>query len=376
MPQARQLRSTMTESGTLELSLDHVDVPEPAADQVLVRMEAAPINPSDMGPLFGPADLSAAKTTGDADNPVLTAPIPENRIGMVKSRWDQPMPVGNEGAGTVVAAGSDPAAQALMGRTVAVLSGSAYSQFNCVPVASVLPLPEDAEPRDGASCFVNPLTALCFLETMRAEGHTALVHGAAASNLGQMLVKLCKADGVPLVNIVRKQEQVDLLKGLGAEYVCNSSDDDFLDQLTNALAETGATLAFDPIGGGRLTNDILTCMERAASRGAKGLNTYGSQQHKQVYIYGGLSLEPTTLNRNYGMAWGVGGWLLIPALARAGNERAAELRARVASEIKTTFASKYTQELSLKEAMQPDTVRQYVAKTTGEKYLINPSKDL
>ncbi len=369
-----QILSKIGDSGQLEVTLVDVEIPTPGKGEVLIRMEAAPINPSDMGPLFGPADIAKAELKTKDGHPVLVAQVPEARLAMVKPRIGQALPVGNEGAGTVIAAGEDDVSQALMGKIVAGISGAAYAQYSCVPAAGCLVLNEGTSAREAASSFVNPLTALGMVETMRLENHTGLIHTAAASNLGQMLNKICLTDGVPLVNVVRKKEQTDILKSLGAKHICDSSKESFLDDLTNAIEETGATLAFDATGGGRLANDILFAMERAESRGASGLNTYGSSTAKQVYIYGGLDLSPTTLNRNYGMSWSVGGWLLPLFLGRIGAERSAELQKRVADEIKTTFASSYTRELSLEEALDPKIVRAYVAKKTGEKYLINPSK--
>jgi NADPH:quinone reductase len=376
MTSGLQMFSKISKEGTLELALSNVDVPIPGEGQVLIRMEAAPINPSDMGPMFGPADVREAKSGTNEAGASLTAPVPEKRLAMVRSRLDQVLPVGNEGAGTVIAAGSDAASQALMGKVVSGISGASYAQYVVAPAGGCLVHNEGTTAKEAASSFVNPLTALGMVETMKMEGHKALVHTAAASNLGQMLNKICIADGVDLVNVVRKSEQADILKALGAKYICDSSKESFIDDLTNALEETGATIAFDATGGGRLANDILACMERAASRDASGLNTYGSSTMKQVYIYGGLDLSPTTLDRGYGMSWAVGGWLLPLFLGRVGLEKTAELQKRVADEIKTTFASSYTAELSLSEALEPDTVRAYVAKKTGEKYLINPSKGL
>ena len=372
MTKGLQMLSKISKAGELELLLADVDVPTPGKDQVVIRMEAAPINPSDMGPMVGPAAISEGKQGSVGGHPAFIAPVPEKRLGMVRSRLDMTVPVGNEGAGTVIAAGDD--AQALMGKTVSATTGASYAQYVLAPAAMCLAHNEGTTAKEAASSFVNPLTALGMVETMKMEGHKALVHTAAASNLGQMLNKICQADGVDLVNIVRKQEQVDLLKALGAKYICDSSKDSFLDDLTDALEATGATIAFDATGGGRLANDILTCMERAASRDASGLNTYGSSVMKQVYLYGGLDLSPTILERGYGMSWSVGGWLLPLFLGRVGPAKAAELQKRVADEIKTTFASAYTAELSLEEAVDPDTVRTYVAKKTGEKYLILPQK--
>jgi NADPH2:quinone reductase len=370
---ARQLHSTVGSDGMLELSIAQAEVPKPGADEVLVRVEASPINPSDLGLLFGGADMSRAEFGGTADAPTVRAPVPEAMLRASKARHDKPMPVGNEGAGTVVATGDDPAAKALEGRVVAILGGAMYAEYRCVKAQDCLPLPEGTTPAQGASCFVNPLTALSMTEVMRREGHTALVHTAAASNLGQMLQKICLADGIDLVNIVRKQEQADLLHEVGAKHVCNSSDDDFMERLVDALAETGATLAFDAIGGGDLASRILSGMEQAAARNATGFSIYGSMEHKQVYIYGGLDRGPTTLNRSYGMAWGVGGWLLPPFLAKIGPEATQALRQRVADEITTTFASHYTAEIPLAGVLTEDAVKTYGRMATGEKYLVTPS---
>jgi len=366
-----QLHSTVKASGSLELSLVEVDVPEPGENEVLVRVGAAPINPSDMGLMFGPADMATAQQGGTAERPTITAEIPEPLMKTVAARLDQSMPCGNEGAGTVVAAGSSEAAQALLGRTVALFGGPTYAEYRCLPTGFCLPLPEGTTAEQGASCFVNPLTALGMTETMKLEGHTALVHTAAASNLGQMLVKLCAADGIPLVNIVRKPEQAEILRGIGAKHVVDSSDEEFRSHLVDALAETGATLAFDATGGGKLASQILAAMESALSRGA-AFSRYGSDTHKQVYIYGGLERTPTTLDRNFGMAWGVGGWLLPPFLQRIGPEAGQRLRERVAEEITTVFASHYTSRVSLAGALQLENVVSYGRQATGQKTLINP----
>jgi NADPH2:quinone reductase len=369
-----QLRSQVSGDGELELSLAEVPVPQPGPDEVLIRVEAAPINPSDLGLLFGPADLSTLRATGDAERPAVTAKVPERFLKMLTARIDQSLPTGNEGAGTVVAAGASPEAQALNGKRVAVLGRAMYAQYFVAKARECLILPDDATAAEGASCFVNPLTALGMVETMRMEGHKALVHTAAASNLGQMLNKICQADGVALVNIVRRAEQAELLRGLGARYVCDSSSPAFMEELTDALAETGATIAFDATGGGRLASQILTAMEAAANRTATEYSRYGSTTYKQVYIYGGLDTGPTELTRNFGFAWGLGGWLLTPFLQKVGPQRFQELRERVARELKTTFASHYAAEISLREALQPDVIQAYVKKATGAKYLINPAK--
>jgi len=371
-----QLQSTVTSGGELKLELKDVEVRAPRADEVLVRVEAAPINPSDMGLLFGMADMTKAKAAGTKDAPVITAPIPEKLLGAMKARLDTPMPVGNEGGGVVVAAGESTEAQALLGRTVGILGGATYSQYRTLKADQCLALHDGTTPREGAACFVNPLTALGMVATMRLEGHSALVHTAAASNLGQMLQKICLADGVSLVNIVRKPEQEEILRGIDATWVCNSGAASFMDDLTDALAETKATLAFDATGGGRLASQILTCMEAAANRNASGYSRYGSTVHKQVYIYGGLDRSPTELTRNFGMAWGIGGWLLTPFLARIGPEETNRLKQRVADEIRTTFASHYAKEVSLKEALTLEAVGVYGKQATGEKYLINPNKGL
>ena len=371
-----QLRSTVKKDGVLELSLVEVPIAEPKADEVVVRVDASPINPSDLGLLLGGADISTAKASGTADRPIVTATLAPELMRAVAGRIDQPMPVGNEGAGVVVGAGSSPAAQALAGKVVAIIGGAMYAQYRVMKAAGCLVLPEGTTPAEGASCFVNPLTALGMVETMRREGHKALVHTAAASNLGQMLVKLCHEDGIGLVNIVRKPEQVALLDGMGAKHVCNASAPTFMDDLTGALVETGATIAFDAIGGGKQASQILTCMERAASRTATEYSRYGSTTHKQVYIYGGLDRGPTELTRSFGMAWGVGGWMLTAFLQKIGSETAQKLRERVAREIKTTFASRYTKVVSLAEALQPREIAIYGRQATGEKYLIDPNKGL
>ncbi|HEX6078687.1 MAG TPA: zinc-binding dehydrogenase [Methylomirabilota bacterium] len=368
-----QLRSTVRTGGTLELSLASVPVPEPKPEEVIVRVEASPINPSDQGLLFAGADMSTAKAGGTPDRPVITASLSPAVVKAMAGRLDQPMPVGNEGAGVVVRAGSSPAAQALIGKTVAILGGAMYQQYRCIKAAQCLVLPAGTTPAEGASCFVNPLTALGMVATMRAEGHKALVHTAAASNLGQMLVKICLADKVDLVNIVRRPEQVTVLKRIGAVHVCSSASPTFMDELTDALAATGATVAFDAIGGGTLAGQILTAMEAAANRTAKEYSRYGSTVHKQVYIYGGLDRGPTQFNRTFGMAWGIGGWLLTPFLQKIGFEAAQKLRERVAAEVKTTFASTYTKEVSLAGALQLDEIAVYGRQATGAKYLINPN---
>ena len=369
----RQIRSLITADGHLELSIATIDMPQPQPHEVLVRIEAAPINPSDLGLLLSTADLDTATTSGTTGNPVVTATIPPQTMRGLAGRSGQSMPVGNEGAGIVVAAGSSEETKALEGRTVAIIGGATYSEYRCVPAALCLPLPDGTDPAAGASCFVNPLTALGMVETMIMEGHHALVHTAAASNLGQMLQRICLADGVPLVNIVRKPEQEAILRTLGATNVCNSSSPTFTEDLTKALIDTGATIAFDAIGGGRLAGQILACMEAAANANATEYSRYGSDVHKQVYMYGMLDRSATEFTRNFGMAWSIGGWLLTPFLGKLGLEGIQRLRARVVAELTTTFASHYTDEVSLAGALNLDAIRTYARQATGQKFLIRPA---
>ena len=373
---ALQLRSLVKKSGELELSLARIPVPVPKPEEIVVRIEATPINPSDLGLLFGAADMATARASGTAAQPVITASIPEALMKAMAGRLDESMPVGNEGAGVVMAAGESEEAQALLGKTVAILGGAMYAQYRAMKAKQCLLLPAGTTPAEGASCFVNPLTSLAMVETMRLEGHSALVHTAAASNLGQMLNRICIADKVGLVNIVRSPDQEQLLRAAGATWVCDSSKASFIDDLTDALAATGATIAFDAVGGGKLAGQILGCMETAINRSAKEYSRYGSAVHKQVYIYGGLDTGPTTFNRGFGMSWGVGGFLLTPFLQKIGFAAAQKLRERVAAELKTTFASRYTKEISLAEALTVAEIAVYGKRATGSKYLINPNKGL
>ena len=369
-----QMFSTLTAEGELRLELKEQPMPIPGENEVLIRIEATPINPSDHGVMFGWASMASASSSGSGADTVLSAPVSEQGMAVMKARIGQSLAVGNEGAGTVVATGTSELAKSLDGKVVAAMGGGMYGQYRCVDASVCLPLLDDHTAKDGASSFVNPLTALCMIETMKLEGHTALVHTAAASNLGQMLNRICLDGGVDLVNIVRKDEQETLLREMGAKYVCNSSKDSFMADLTDAIHATGATLAFDATGGGTLASTILSAMEAAAARTPGAYSIYGSVKHKQVYLYGGLDTSPTTLNRGYGMAWGVGGWLLPNFLARVGQEVATRLRTRVATEMKTTFASHYTNEISLAEALDADIVAQYNSKSTGKKFLVCPQK--
>jgi NADPH2:quinone reductase len=367
---SKELRTNITGAGKLELSIVSVPMPQPKDGEVLIRVEATPINPSDLGLLLGPADVSTMTITGSGDDAVVSMDIPDAMMPAMAARVDQPLPAGNEGAGVVIAAGAG--AEDMVGKTIGVAGGAMYSQYRCVPAASCLVMNEDTTPAQSASCFVNPLTALGMVETMKMENHTALVHTAAASNLGQMLVKICLADGVQLVNIVRKKEHVALLKALGAVHVCDSSEPTFHEDLVDALVVTGATIAFDATGGGKLSSQILTAMEIAANRTADGHSIYGSTTYKQVYIYGGLDRSATVLNRAFGMSWGLGGWLLTPFIGKIGMEKFGKLRQRVANEIKTTFDSHYTQQISLADVLSADAINAYSKQATGEKFLIEP----
>ena len=373
MTSTQQLQSTFRESGFIEISMAEMELSSPASDEVIVRIEATPINPSDLGTLTGPADMQTAENVVVNGKKILRAPVKEELRGGLSARVEKPLPIGNEGAGVVVEAGDSKNAQALMGKTVAILGGAMYTQYRKISSKACLVLPEGTTARQGASCFVNPLTALGMVETMRLENHHALVHTAAASNLGQMLNKLCLSEGVPLVNIVRNDAQAKLLKGIGAIYVCDSSKESFMADLYDAINETGATLAFDAIGGGSVASNILTAMERVQGANAKPSDRYGSTVLKQVCSYGFLDTGPTILERNYGMAWGIGGWLLTAFLQRVGGERAQALREKVANEITTTFASDYTDEISLAQVLDVDIARRYQRKSTGDKFLINPS---
>jgi NADPH:quinone reductase len=367
----RELRSTLSEDGTLRLSLEQVSYDDPAPDEVIVRVEAAPINPSDLGLLLGPAQIDSLREEGTAEAPAVVFDVPKGRLGSMKARLGQSMPVGNEGAGTVVAAGAEVAH--LMGKRVAAAAGAMFAEYRKLKARDVVALPEGVSAANGAAIFVNPMTALGFVETMRREGHSAIVHTAAASNLGQMLQKICLADGIPLVNIVRSDEQAAILKDIGATHVVNSRDEDFRAKLTDAVADTGATIAFDAIGGGALGSDILQAMEAAAVREMAEYSRYGSDRFKQLYIYGALDLTPTTLNRlAFGFQWSVSGWLLLPFFRKAGMETLTAMRQRVLAELTTTFASRYTRTIGLAEALQPDVLRAYERKATGEKFLIDP----
>ena len=373
---SKEIRSKVTADGEIEISIATVTKPTPGEDEVLIRVEAAPINPSDLGLLLSfAADLNTINVSGSGDQTVTSMKIHPALMNAMKPRLDQSMPVGNEGAGIIEDAGAN--AKELIGKTVGLAGGAMYSQYRCVPASSCLVMNEGTSSKEAASSFVNPLTALAFVETMKMEKHSAIVHTAAASNLGQMLVKICKDDNIPLINIVRKAEQEKILKDLGAKYICNTSEADFMQDLIAALIETGATLGFDATGGGNngeLPGQILSAMEIAANKTAKDYSRYGSDTYKQVYIYGGLDPSPTVLKRAFGMSWGLGGWLLTPMIGKIGMERFQQMRMRVAAEIKTTFASNYAAEVSLEEMLQPETIKSYAKQATGEKYLVSPHK--
>ena len=364
----KQLLTTLEADGTLIVELVDQTFADPTGTQVLVKIEATPINPSDLGLLFASADTENAQYAPGK----VVAKMPEAATRAMKARHGMKMPAGNEAAGVVVAAGEDPAAQALIGKRVACVPGTAYAQYAFADARMCLPLADGVSAEQGASSFVNPMTALGFVETMKLEGFTGIVHAAAASNLGQMLVKICKADGIPLVNIVRNDIQVKLLKDLGATHVLNMTDPDFMKQLIDAIAETKAMIGFDPIGGGTLAGQILTAMEAAASRGA-AFSRYGSSEAKKVYIYGALDLSPTILNRAFGLTWDMAGWLLTPFMAKAGPEVVGRMRARVAAELTTTFASYYKAKVSLERMLEKDAVADYNARRTNEKYLVMPN---
>ena len=373
---SKEIRSMVTGDGNVEISIAKVDIPTPADDEVLIEIYAAPINPSDLALLttFG-GDVSNIKISGSGDNTVASMSVHPAVMRSMKSRVGQSMPVGNEGAGVVVDAGIN--AKSLIGKTVGLAGGAMYSQYKCAPAVNCLVMGDGIAPSEAASSFVNPMTALSFVETMKMENHSAIVHTAAASNLGQMLVKVCKSEDIPLVNIVRKKEQVDILKNIGAKYICNTNESDFMESLVGALTETGATLGFDATGGGNngeLAGQILAAMEVAANNASGEYSRYGSETYKQVYIYGGLDPSPTILKRSYGMSWGLGGWLLTPMLGKIGMEKFQEMRARISKEIKTTFASEYSQEISFEEMLQPEIINSYVKQKTGSKFLVNPQK--
>ena len=373
---SKEIRSTVTSEGNIEISIVKVEKPVPLENEVLIKVEASPINPSDLALLISFAgDLNSLSVSGEGDSTVTKMRIHPALMRLMKPRLGQSMQVGNEGGGVIEAVGEK--AKGLLGKIVGAAGGAMYSQYRCVPARNCLVMDDNITSVEAASSFVNPLTVLAFIETMKMENHNAIVNTAAASNLGQMLVKVCNDDKIPLVNIVRKSDQVEALKNLGAKYVCNTDDTDFMKNLVSALIETGATLGFDATGGGnegKLPGQILSAMETAVNKTSKEYSRYGSDTYKQVYIYGGLDQSPTVLNRAFGMQWGLGGWLLMPMIDRIGMEKFQKMRERVSKEIKTTFASQYTQEISFEEMLQPETLKSYARQATGEKYLLKPHK--
>jgi len=366
-----EIRSRISREGELKLWLEEVPLPRPRPNEFVVRVEAAPLNPSDQILMLGSVDLTSLRASGTVNRPIIEGRVPPERLAVMSGRLDRALSVGNEGAGTVIAAGSE--ATSLIGRVVAIRATTgSYAKHQIVEAADCLVLPEGLSARDGAAAFINPLTALGMVETMRREGHSALIHTAAASNLGQMLVRLCRKDGVPLVNIVRSAEQVTLLRDLGAEYVVDSSAPDFVNALVVAIETTGATLAFDAIGGGTMASTVLSAMEAVQIRKLATYSRYGSPVHKQIYIYGVLDPRPKVLDGQFGTAWSVGGWLMSWFYNKIGTADAARLRQRVADELRTTFASRFTAELSLQEALSLQAILAYSRRATGAKYLITP----
>ena len=365
-----QLQSTVNADGVLTLDVAESQWENPGAGEVIVRIEASPLNPSDLANIIGPADLSTLVSGHSGAGASLTARIPDAAMGGMQTRIGQPLIGGNEGAGTVVAAG--PGAEHLLGKLVGVFGGRMYAQYRTLPMTDCVALPEGASAAQGAAMFINPLTALCFVETMKAEGHSAIVHFAAASSLGQMLNRICIKDGIPLVNVVRNAEQVALLRSAGAEHVLDSSGPDSMPKLTDAVEATGATLAFDPIGGGRQVAQVLEAMEKGALRKMTSYDRYGSGKFKQVYIYGMLDTSPIVMDSWVGYAWSAGGWLFTYALAKLGADGAAKLKQRVADELTTTFANSYANELTFETMLQPDNVRAFMRRSTGGKYLLRP----
>lgn len=363
-----QLVSTLAADGTLTVELVEELLAAPTGHEVLIQVEAAPINPSDLGLLFGPADIENAEFSEGR----IVAQMPEPALRAMAARYGMAMPVGNEGAGLVIAAGDAPEAQALIGKRVTCVPGGMFAQYRKADARGCMELPEGATSEQGASAFVNPLTALSFVEVLRRDGHKALVHTAAASNLGQMLVRICREDGIPLVNVVRSPAQVEILRGVGAEHIVDSSAESFMADLVTAIGATGATLAFDAIGGGKLASQILTAMEQVANTGA-AYSRYGSNSPKHVFIYGALDLSPTILNRNFGFTWDVSGFLLFPFMQKLGEHGAERLRQRVRDGLTTTFASNYKARVTLEQALTREAVLEYNARRTGEKYLIVPN---
>ncbi len=361
------LQSTISSRGQFELKHEAIELPAPAPDEIVVQMEAAPINPADLLGIFGPVDKSTLVLGGTPDSPSLLGQVPESRLSWVAARWDRAIFLGNEGAGTVVDAGGD--AKELIGRKVAFREGT-YSFFRILKAADCLLLPAGVSAREGAAACINPLTVLSMIETMRREGHQAIVHTAAASNVGQMLNRVCLEDDVGLVNIVRDSRSAELLREAGAKYVLDSANPDFQHHLIEALGATGATIAFDAIGGGPLLSQILAAMETVNLRQSSAFSRYGSSKLKQVYVYGLLDPGPKVIQGSIGSAWSVAGWLMSWSLQKFGEEIITRMRKRVTDGLKTTFATHYGAEIRLPEMLDPELVKRYTKTGTGEKFLV------
>ena len=368
MTTGKQLFTTLDSDGMLTLAIEEVSFPEPTGTQVLVQMEAAPINPSDLAILTGAADFENAQYAPGK----VVAKMPEPFNSAQKSRHGQKLPAGNEGAGTVVATGDSEMAKALMGKRVACVPGNAFSQYAIADAALCLPL-GDHSAEEGASSFVNPMTALGFVENAKRDGQSAILHTVGASNLGQMLNRICQEDGIELVNIVRKDEQADLLKSQGAAHVVNSSSDDFMSQLRDAIDATDAFYGFDPIGGGQMVDSCFKAMEQVAVSKMTEYSRYGSNQAKRMFIYGRLDFGPTTLTPSYGFGWTLSGWLLTPFLQSAGMETVMRMRGRVLDNLTTTFASSYKTKVDLEGMLTREAILDYRQMRTGEKYLVTPN---
>lgn len=367
----KRILSTLHEDATVTVEIASFTLPEPVKGQIVVQVEAAPINPSDTALMFAAADMGNAEFS---DGKVV-ARAPDGIARSMQARQGTALQIGNECAGLVVAAGEDPAARALVGKRVACTTGTGFATHTVAEASMAMVLDDGMTAKQAASAFVNPMTALGFVETMKREGFTGIVHTAAASNLGQMLVKICQADNIPLVNIVRNAEQAALLKSLGAEHVLNSTEPGFMKRLVDAISQTGAMLAFDPVRGGTLANQIIVAMEHAAKRANPDapFTIYGSNVVKKLYVYGALDLSPMTMNLGTDFAWQMGGWLLPNFLQSAGLEVMGRMRMRIQAELSKTFSSHYKAEIGIAEMLTPDVVRQYTANKTGEKYLLLPN---
>jgi NADPH:quinone reductase-like Zn-dependent oxidoreductase len=368
-----ELRSLISSDGALRLWLEEVETSPPEAGEIVVRIEAAPVNSSDLGALWGATSPTVMRGKLENGLPVIRGQIPAAAMEALGARLGQVLPAGNEGAGTVVVASPD--CEHLLGRTVGVAGGATYAQFRKLAATQCQLMPEGTTAQQAASWFVNPMTALAMVETMRREGHVAIVDTAAASQLGQILNRICRADGVPLVNIVRSAEQAAILRAEGARYVVDSSAPDFENALADAVAATKATIAFDAVGGGGLASTILVAMERAINRGSTEYSRYGSLVHKQIYIYGSLDDAPTIIERSVGTQWSVGGFLVRRFLALVGTAEQTRLMQRVADEIDTTFATHFNRVVSLPGLLDPDVLAEAQKRSTGGKIMVAPGLD-